>query len=448
MLRFIAALAFVVLVFVTFASSLVVSVSPPDMPCINWKAWNFDTTTPNINDIFVASTQAWVMQYSCEECSVRGDIIPCWSNDAGHTQTFGHHDFQSSYIPNDYCRIYTNETGFPGVYMAQNFLLPFKGPMYKTHKFVLTQTGAAVPNDVIRVGNRAMALSTAAANGCCSGKGFSGWAEIVADANGNEVFGNVHFSIVNAPFTTQTFQVAVCTAYTNPPATTTPAPPSPTSAPPTTTQTLPPLSSKPFIRFAHTVPTSNKVTATITQGSVSKTWDCFSFGQFSNWEQHFQIGNGQVSINNCTNGAPLIINQTMYLSPGPLIIAIKGYWPLNMFSLEGIAASYVPAAPGYSGVRLFNLMPDVVSAGMEGNGKNLVDGVKFTLGSIWAPITSQESMTFTAFDDQTNKNLATSTFQAPPSPYVFSQFLIGLANASSNSAFAPAMIPLIDAPEQ
>jgi len=154
-----------------------------------------------------------------------------------------------------------------------------------------------------------------------------------------------------------------------------------------------------------------------------------------------------VTIQDCTTGATLV-SQKMYLTPGPLVMAIKGYWPLNQFSIEGIAASYVPAAPGQSGARLFNLMPDVVSAGMKAGGTTLVDGVKFTLGSVWAPVPDDQTQTYVAFDDQTGATLTSDSFEAPSSPFVFTNFLIGMRNATAGSALAPRFVPLVDAPEQ
>ena len=165
MLRFVVALAFVL---ISIVACFINAQDPPNMGCIHWKAWTSDEVKPSMSELFIVTDNAWVMQYSCDYCSVQGYIIPCWTTDPGETRTFGHTDYQADYIPNDFCRIYTNQSGTPSVYQANTYLLPFQGPQYKTHEFILTQTGAAVPDDVIRVGNRAMAISTTPASGCCS----------------------------------------------------------------------------------------------------------------------------------------------------------------------------------------------------------------------------------------------------------------------------------------
>ena len=51
-----------------------------------------------------------------------------------------------------------------------------------------------------------------------------------------------------------------------------------------------------------------------------------------------------------------------------------------------------------SAVRLFNLAPDVKSAGLQVGGKMLEDHVQYSLGSTWHPVPST-SATYTAVDE-------------------------------------------------
>jgi hypothetical protein len=104
----------------------------------------------------------------------------------------------------------------------------------------------------------------------------------------------------------------------------------------------------------------------------------------------------------------------------------------------------VPPAKPNSGVRLFNLSPDTAQAGLQANGKTLVNNVKYTLGSIWANIPEDTEATFSVFDSSSNKVLATSTFTPPTSPFVFTNFLVGL---QSGGTYGTRIVALIDAPE-
>jgi hypothetical protein len=235
----------------------------------------------------------------------------------------------------------------------------------------------------------------------------------------------------------------VCEAYKPTPAPPTPQPATP--SPPTMAPTLPP-NDKPYIRFGHTIPSANKVDATIKQGNNSYTWKNFAFGQFSNWVEIFHNGDGEITITEV--GGSKLVTKTIPLTPGPLVVVIKDLWPpLKASSIETIAASYVPEPiPTDSGVRLFNLASDVEMAGMKSGKATLVSHVKYTIGSEWAPI-PVESATFTVFDQKTGKTLATTTTTPPHNPFVFTNFLIGLSNVSSASAFTTQVVPLIDAPE-
>lgn len=219
--------------------------------------------------------------------------------------------------------------------------------------------------------------------------------------------------------------------------------PSPTASP-----TLPP-SNKPYIRFGNTIASPHFVDAVITQGNVSYTWSNYGFAQFSGWIETFAVGDGQITIyqnNNGTRGKQLVTG-TWYLTPGPLVVVVKDSWPPSQpWNVETIAASYVPSNDGMSGVRLFNLSPDTQSAGLAAGNQTLVDGVKYSIGSVWAPV-KPDSLTFNAFDDNSKQSLASSTFTPPPAPFVFTAFLVGVQNSTS-SAYTTRIVPLIDAPEQ
>ena len=435
-------------------AGIALSQKPPDLPCVTWIPLTYDQMTDPTN-LFVAA-YTWVLGYGTDDCVEMGDVFPCFATDPG-TATWGHHDYQAQDIPNDYCRCWVNDQ----VVMSNNMYVPKKGPQWQTWEWQLAQTGGTIPDNAIRYGPKIMARNLDTPPGYCFGKGFTGWA--VGEANNK--FGVVHFSIVTDPVTMTTFEVAICKAYhptTTPvpptPAptttTTTPAPittPSPTPVPPTPeptpSPTLPP-NNKPYIRFGNTIPVANKVDVVISQTNATFTWTAYGFGQFSGWVEVFHIGTGTMDVYENVNGqrGPLLLTAEIPLTPGPLVVVTKNYWPPNnqFTSIETIAASYVPPVGPDTGVRLFNLSPDTEQVGMSVNGKVLVDGIKYTLGSIWAPI-PVASATFTAFNDANNQTLTSRTFTPPPVPFVFTNFLIGLNN--STGAYGPRMVPLIDAPE-
>jgi hypothetical protein len=436
---------------VVFVAAAVLIVSaladkPMDLPCVTWEPLTSSQNT-DPTDLFVAA-YTWVLQMD-GECYEKGDIFPCFASDTG-INTWGHHDYQPEDIPNDYCRTYNQGN----VYLSNNMYVPKKGPQWQTWKWVLAQSGGVVPDNAIRYGSSVMARSTVNAPDFCCGKGFTGWA--VGQDNGT--FGPVYFSITTNPVITNTFEVAICEAYhpntTTTTTTTTAAPTTTTTtAAPTTTPaptpkpTLPP-NTKPYIRFGHTIPTANNVFATISQGNLSYTWNNYHFGEFSGWVEIFQDGTGTIDIYASTNGAKgsLLLSTVIPLTPGPLVVVIKDFWPPTSYTnVETIAASYVPVSSG-SGVRLFNLSPDTPSAFMKVNGTIVVEDIAYSIGSVWAPIPA-DTADFTIFNNVTGVEVATDTFTPPQAPFVFTNFLIGLGNVSSGSTYATRTVPLIDAPE-
>lgn len=406
---------------------------PMDLPCVTWVLTNSHTPT-DPTDLFLAA-QTWVMQDAWGNCILMGDVFPCFASDTG-IDTWGHHDYQRSEIPADVCRTYHQGTD----YFSENFYLPKKGPQWQTWKWVQAETGGTVPDNAIRFGPSVMARSSVNAPGSCAGRGFTGWA--VGEPNGT--FGAVHFSVVTTPYTTNSFEVAVCEAW-HPTPTPTPSP-EPTHTPPPPTPTQNPT--LPFIRFGHTIPDAHHLDAVIVQGDRNYTWTNYAFGQFSGWVRQFVEGQGNILLYDNINGTrgKLWLNLSIPLTPGPLVVVAKNMWPPNTtFSVETIAASYVPIESG-AAVRLFNLSPDTINAGMKANGAILVDDVPYAQGSYWAFTTASQT-NFTAFDDATMAPIATITTTPPPAPMVFTNFLVGLHTEKPSSPFATQLIPLLDAPE-
>jgi len=144
---------------------------------------------------------------------------------------------------------------------------------------------------------------------------------------------------------------------------------------------------------------------------------------------------------------PLLANWTIPLTPGPLVVAVKDRWPPNYgAAVETIAASYVPPEQR-SGVRLFNLSPDSVAAGMKIANVTAVRNIKYSTGSPWVPV-DVESTEFEAFVDSTEADLCSVTVTPPEPPLVFTNFLLGLARGvNGSSPFSARLLPAIDAPE-
>ena len=70
----------------------------------------------------------------------------------------------------------------------------------------------------------------------------------------------------------------------------------------------------PWIRFANTVPSANTIDCTITQGSITHSWDSYAFAQFSDWSQTFGVGNAKIAISSGGKGpssAPLCVARTL-----------------------------------------------------------------------------------------------------------------------------------------
>jgi hypothetical protein len=80
------------------------------------------------------------------------------------------------------------------------------------------------------------------------------------------------------------------------------------------------------------------------------------------------------------------------------------------------------------------------SAGLtDGAGKTLVSAVKYTLGSVWAPIPAA-SDTFAA-TSAAGAKIASAPMTPPNAPQVFTAFLLG------TKSFGYTLMPQIDAPE-
>jgi len=407
---------------------------PVNIPCVTWIPSTYQQPTPDPSTLFEAAyTWCVTVQGDPSQCVGQGYIFPCFASDVN---AWGHHDYVPGEFDTDWCRVNMNGT----VKYSKQFYLPQKGPQYQTWTWQQVQTGSKIPDNAIRYENAIMARNNANAPGTCIGKGFTGWS--IGQPDGT--FGRVFFSVAKEAVVMDSFEVAVCTAYKPTPAPPTPAPLTP--APPTAAPTLPP-NNKPYIRFGNVVPSNNSVDAVITQGSTTYTWSQVAFGQFSGWVEVFAEGTGTIQIyeNNGARGA-LLLTTTIPLTPGPLVVVTKDYWPpAHPYNIETIAASYTPN-PFSSGVRLFNLSPDTKDAGMLASGKVILNDIAYTLGSDWVVI-PQGSETFTVVDSVSNKTLAADTTAPPNAPFVFTNFLIGLQSANNGSAYATQVVPLIDAPE-
>lgn len=185
----------------------------------------------------------------------------------------------------------------------------------------------------------------------------------------------------------------------------------------------------PWIRFVNTVPSSNRLDCTITQGKTTYTWSNVGFAQFSVWMQKFAVGDATISI---SSGGKELVSVVKALTPGPLVVAVKDLWPksgiMQPSAVETIAASYSPIPPGKAGVRLFNLspLPESASSANQDNSigmrtsnptsKMLVDEVKYSLGSAWINVDRPEHpVLLDIIDDGTHAPIYNRfTFNPPP----------------------------------
>jgi len=402
---------------------------PVDIPCVTWQQGNKNTVPSDWRDLFEADRACISCQFG-GGCIQEAIIFPCF---ADQTNTWGHRDFDDGNLDPGYWGCHTRVGD--NVIFADEMWLPKKGPQWHTWHWQLTQKGARVPANAIRFHDSVMAKSMYNGAGTCIGKGYTGWA--VGKPDGT--FGDVYFTTGVSEANANEFQVAICKAY-HP----TPAPGAPTNPPTLAPPTLPP-SDRPYIRFGNAIATDNLVTAKITQGNISKTWNSYAFAEFSSWTEIFESGTGTIDIYDAAG--TLQLSKQIPLTPGPLVVVTKGSWPPvhSLTSVETIAASYIPVPePDTSGVRLFNLADDVAEAGLKMSGNTIVNDVRYTIGSGWYPI-PVEQLDFAVFDDANNKTLATFSTTPPQPPYVFTAFLLGLANATGK--YATRAVPLIDAPE-
>ena len=269
------------------------------------------------------------------------------------------------------------------------------------------------------------------------------------------------------------YEVAICKACkpcplpkneTNPPGCP-PCPKPPLPPPPPPPPPPAPPGGQPCIRFGHAIPVANHVDVEIVQGSISYTWKDYHFGAFckprspsvqclrlhleqfdsfsypcmavaAGWVNSFRSGTGTFTVWETTGGTrgAQLLSTSIPLTPGPLVVVIKdgcpnrgsptnkcapAWPPSKSTAVETIAASFVPPKSG-SAVRLFNLAADIQAAGLtNGAGKTLVSGVKYTLGSVWAPIPAA-SDTFTAISTG-NAKIASAPMTPPLAPQVRAQ---------------------------
>eukprot|EP01048_Picozoa_sp_COSAG05_P000124 COSAG05_NODE_3_length_51333_cov_129.132080_24_plen_626_part_00 len=223
----------------------------------------------------------------------------------------------------------------------------------------------------------------------------------------------------------------------------------------------PPLSKNPCIRFGHTIPVPNHVDVEITQAgppAINHTWTNFKFSDFSDWVNVFKPGTGTITIWENVGGkrgAQVYQLEHIPLTPGPLVVVIKvaasqvknssGFWPPALpDAVETIAASYVDTDPS-SKVRLFNLGPGTVSAGMTLAGKTIATNVAYGLGSSWVNVPTVPSA-FGFVDEISKKALATKTVTPAGAPIGNTEVLLGL-QSGGGADFGMQVVSLVDAPE-
>ena len=119
----------------------------------------------------------------------------------------------------------------------------------------------------------------------------------------------------------------------------------------------------------------------------------------------------------------------------------SGFWPPALpDAVETIAASYVDTDPS-SKIRLFNLSPGTVSAGMTLAGKSIATNVAYGLGSDWVKVPTVSS-SFTFVDDLSKKTLATKTVRPAAAPIGNSEVLLGLQTGGAD--FGMQVVSLVD----
>lgn len=192
-------------------------------------------------------------------------------------------------------------------------------------------------------------------------------------------------------------------------------------------------------------------------------------------------------------GAQIYQLDHIPLTPGPLVVVIKvaasqvkntsGFWPPSLpDAIETIAASYgtppllapdsanlvplsslrlISPSPLHcvrvfcfrssvdtdpsSKVRLFNLAPGTISAGMTLSGKPIATNVAYGVGSSWMKVATVSSA-FSFVDDVSKKTLATKTVTPAAAPVGNTEVLLGL-QSGGGAGFGTQVVSLVDAPE-
>jgi hypothetical protein len=122
----------------------------------------------------------------------------------------------------------------------------------------------------------------------------------------------------------------------------------------------------------------------------------------------------------------------------------SGFWPPSLSdAIETIAASYIDTDSS-SKVRLLNLAPGTVQAGMTLGGKEIASKVAFGLGSDWVKV-SNASAAFGFVDDLSKKTLATKTVTPATAPIGNTNVMLGLQSVTGS--YGIQVVPLVDAPE-
>jgi len=408
-------LAFFVALTIGTATALNIA-SGPNSTCITW--YHVCNHDPIPSNYILAGNQ----QIRFGPPKDTWQELSCLPN-SNASNTFGHRDYGNG-VP---------DPKFPGCWhppQVSDLCMVVALPnAVSSLSWILVQLGSPVPCNAVLSADGTTAMARSLASNTNYGNVMPGYAAIL----NKSTFGTLYFEDYGGHIAND-FEVAICSG--------TPCPTSPPQPPP-------PSKNLPYIRFGHTVPTEEAVDCVITQGTVSYTWTEYQFGRFSEWIQVFGVGNAKIDIYHNVNGQrqALLVSVTRLLTPGPLVVVIKDYWPVSVDSnVETIAASYVPPAAGMSGARLFNLSPDTQTAGMMYNNYIIVpDGISYSTGSPWMPI-GPDSATFDVFSGSKDP-LANLTLAPPSGGAVFTAFLIGVQNTTFPTGVQPQIVALIDAPE-
>ena len=145
-----------------------------------------------------------------------------------------------------------------------------------------------------------------------------------------------------------------------------------------------------------------------------------------------------LTVTTC-NGGTVVLSQKDHAYAWPLVNCTKRRLSAEAGQCQDDLQRLTSPGPlGKSGVRLVNLAPDVPKVGLRDNGIILQDNVPYPNGGEhWVDIPDSGQITLSVFNDATQAVLGKPNVNPPPSPLVFSIYLVGLANATAVCLFTP-----------